>query len=70
MADPGVLAAQDSAGAAWAAVWIALSVGLLSVLVNGVLAWLAFDGPRRHREADKQLANLAHNMEAGKVVNL
>lgn len=70
MVDPGALAAQDSARAAWAAVWTDLSLGLLSVLVNGALAWLAFDGPRRQRKADKQLADIAHSMEAGKVVNL
>ncbi|WP_158917287.1 hypothetical protein [Caulobacter sp. S45] len=77
MADLALIAAQDSAHAAWAAIgwsrasfWGSVIVGLLSIGVNGVLAWLAFDGPRKQREADHELARQTFAHEAGKIVNL
>lgn len=38
--------------------------------VNGVLAWLAFDGPRKQREADRALLQQTLAHEAAKTLNV
>jgi hypothetical protein len=75
--DAFLIAAQQSAQAAWTAVgwsrasfWSTVALGATSIVVNGILAWLAFDGPRRQQKADRALAKQALEHEAGKIVHL